>query len=891
MLGARRAAARLPCARGAGRLCSTARRCDSTVEGACFLETRAGGDSYPVGQPNGSWREDGSVSFAAAAENFSDLGCGPTIESLGECMRGKQREEGGVAIDRIEIGREKGSFALRVGIAASEKDFRTGPKCLVDDHDHDHDHAHAEGLAWHSEEHGRAKLKASPLMVRSFSKVRSLLQSRLGGSAGAHLSSTYVPEVKKSLGLYGHERLIDARSFETWREEVERDCSALRAFACEELRLDPQEHGIEEGRKVVQVLDSISARLCLLLDTAEVCSSSHSDPVVRSAAAETNGKLSSFVTKLNMDTALYEPLATLVNTKPLFDEMSPEEKRVAVSLKAEFERDGIHLSMEEKAKVEALQARARDLEFAFTQLDRAVTGEIRLSLKESGRLMMESHLLGGVARLDTQSIPPTYVIPVENSTLSTVMRNAGDPKLRKRLFVHAYSKGAERNLQVLKELIGMRKKLANSLGFESWAHFATSYRMAGTPEVVHQFLNDVNAEIAPTALEEVRSLEKLKHERERVPAERLQSWDVSYYTEQALRFEHGSLLDEACQFFPLSGCIQGLMQICKELFDLEFQLVAMDPGESWADGVQKLEVRESDGKPAGVLYLDLYNRAGKFGNPAHFQVRCSHLRRPLGYFSEKLGYAPSEAPGTEYYRLPTSVLVCNFEKGGTLLHHGQVQTLFHEFGHALHSLLSRTEFQHLSGTRGELDFVETPSQLMEYFCFDKRVLKLFALHHRTGEPIPDEIVAALTGARSKFQAMELQQQVMFAACDQVLFGKEEILRSVEDNPQAASVTLSALQNKYSHIPYVEGTFWISRFSHFVNYGAAYYSYTYARAFAADIWHTCFREDPLNRKAGQKLRESIFQHGGSKDPHVMLEEMLGRPTSIDPLITEIKGSRT
>ena len=232
--------------------------------------------------------------------------------------------------------------------------------------------------------------------------------------------------------------------------------------------------------------------------------------------------------------------------------------------------------------------------------------------------------------------------------------------------------------------------------------------------------------------------------------------------------------------------------------------------------------------------------------------------------------------------------MCNLEKGrASVISHAQAKTLFHEFGHALQALLSRTGLQHFSGTRGELDFVEAPSQLMEYLCYDARVLPMFARHHTTREPIPAATVAALNEARKAFSALELQQQIAFAVGDQLIFGGVAQDKPFHEMSDAeVERALERLHARYLSVPHVPGTCWPARFGHLATYGAAYYSYTYARAFAADLWHTCFEADPLDARVGRRYRQEVLRFGGSKDPKLMLREMLGRPFSADALVREV-----
>ncbi|CAI7866064.1 unnamed protein product, partial [Closterium sp. NIES-54] len=259
-------------------------------------------------------------------------------------------------------------------------------------------------------------------------------------------------------------------------------------------------------------------------------------------------------------------------------------------------------------------------------------------------------------------------------------------------------------------------------------------------------------------------------------------------------------------------------------------------------------------------------------------------------------------------------LVCNFAASSRsspcLLAHHDVETLFHEFGHALHSLLSRTAFQHLSGTRAALDFVEVPSNLLEYFVWDHRFLGQFAVHHATGEPIPRSLVDSLRASKSMLAASDLQTQVVYSLMDQAYFGVNpphptSSLLTPSLSSQAAAAAMAAgaaagggaggggsggsgrdttavmadLMGRYMGVAHVPGTYWQSRFAHLTAYGAGYYTYIYAKCFAAQLWRRLFKEDPLNPEAGEMLRSHLLRYGGAGDPRTLLESLLG-PSAFD-----------
>lgn len=200
----------------------------------------------------------------------------------------------------------------------------------------------------------------------------------------------------------------------------------------------------------------------------------------------------------------------------------------------------------------------------------------------------------------------------------------------------------------------------------------------------------------------------------------------------------------------------------------------------------------------------------------------------------------------------------------------------------MHSLLSRTEFQHLSGTRAQLDFVETPSHLFEYFAWDYRFVSKFARHYETHEPIPQEMMTGLKQSKNMFAAMDTQTQCLYSLLDLKIFGDQPL----PFNPPTTTGALTHLQHTSTLIPHVDGTFWHTRFGHLIGYGAGYYSYLYSRVFASDIWQSCFSDNPINAAAGDKLYQELMVHGGAKDPNEMLHAMLGQAPTPQSYLKEL-----
>uniref|UniRef100_A0A8D1DIQ4 Mitochondrial intermediate peptidase n=1 Tax=Sus scrofa TaxID=9823 RepID=A0A8D1DIQ4_PIG len=275
-------------------------------------------------------------------------------------------------------------------------------------------------------------------------------------------------------------------------------------------------------------------------------------------------------------------------------------------------------------------------------------------------------------------------------------------------------------------------------------------------------------------------------------------------------------------------------------------------------------VHESEGL-LGYIYCDFFQRADKPHQDCHFTIRGGRVREDGSY------------------QLPVVVLMLNLPQPSrdspTLLTPGMMENLFHEMGHAMHSMLGRTRYQHVTGTRCPTDFAEVPSILMEYFAADYRVVQQFARHYQTGQSLPRSMVSRLCESKKVCAAADMQLQVFYAALDQLYHGPHPRGRCTTD-------VLRATQERFYGLPYVPGTAWQLRFSHLVGYGAKYYSYLMSRAVASMVWRECFLQDPFNRAAGERYRREMLAHGGGKEPLLMVEGMLQKRPSIDDFVNAL-----
>lgn len=543
--------------------------------------------------------------------------------------------------------------------------------------------------------------------------------------------------------------------------------------------------------------------------------------------------------------------------------LTKEAHRAANQLRIDFEKGGIHLPPEKLARVNQLNLSILQLSREFGENITIDPGYV--DIFPASRIPKHiHHLLKPIHRFTSGTSSGSLGswnnmkekglrITTDHRTLVSVMHWVSDEEVRKMAYIQGNSV-PHANLEVLDKLAAARHELAQMMGYRSYAEFVVKPNLASSPEVVISFLHEMSKMVRPRADEEFEAIRNFKREKCGQRCIDLEPWDETYYT--AMMKSSGHNLDSSivASYFPLPQCIEGLKVLVNSLFGAMLCNVPMAPGESWHPDVLKMSLHHPEEGDLGYLYLDLYSRKGKYPGCANFAV--------------KGGCRISE---TEY-QLPVVALLCNFSgspgSSTVRLNHGDVETLFHEFGHALHSLFSRTDYQHFSGTRVALDFAEMPSNLFEYYAWDYRVLRTFAKHYSTGEIIPEKLVKSMQGARDMFASTELQRQVFYALADQTLFGEQPA------SPNDMNSILAEFKMQHTSWKHVEGTNWQIRFSHLVNYGAGYYSYLYAKCFAATIWKKLCQEDPLSLTAGTALRTKVLQHGGSKEPAELLNDLVG-----------------
>ncbi|KAF3335187.1 putative mitochondrial intermediate peptidase [Carex littledalei] len=636
------------------------------------------------------------------------------------------------------------------------------------------------------------------------------------------------------MGLYGFSVLRTAKGFRRFVDDAIQRPELVSHIS----KLPP-------SMEIISTMDEISNTVCSVIDSAELCRNTHPDREYVKEADKASMRIYEYLQELNTNTTLYNAVFKCERDHVLHSE---EARRAAHTLRVDFEKGGIHLPTEKLQRVNELNLEIALLGRKFNENIMMDPGMVDIYPYTRIKKDMQHHFRPVYRFTDGSNgrKEKGLRITTEPSSVSSVLKSIPDDEVRKELYIRGNSV-PHANLRVLDDLIRTRHELAQIMGCKSYAEFSIRHNMAGLSEVVSTFLHDMSRIVRPKADEEFERIRDFKRKMVGEKSVDLEPWDESYFT--GIMKSSTFNLDSSviARYFPLSRCLEGLKMLVESLFGATFHRIPISPLESWHPDVIKLSLHHPQEGDLGFLYLDLYSRKEKYPGCAHFAIRG--------------GRKISEIVA----------LVCNFPSSdglATRLDHWDVETLFHEFGHALHSLLSRTDYQHFSGTRVALDVAETPSNLFEYYAWDYRVLKKFAREETSGDPIPENLVKSMNSARSMFAATELQRQIFYSLLDLSLFGEQV------SSPRDTISIYGDLKREHTSWGHVEGTHWHTRFSHLINYGAGYYSYLYARCFAATIWQEICSVDPLSENTGNVLRTSFLCHGGAKDPAALLKGCIG-----------------
>lgn len=559
----------------------------------------------------------------------------------------------------------------------------------------------------------------------------------------------------------------------------------------------------------------------------------HPDPEVRRAAEELLIEVTRVTTRMQQSRPLYDALGRV-------DTSDREELRLIDVVRRTMRRAGVELDETAKSRVTKLREENTRLGQEFLRNIRDDVRAIEISPDRLAGMpddFVRQHPAGPNGRVRVTTDYPDYI---------PFLAYADDAEARRDLFIAFANRGAPRNVEALEEMIGVKHEQARLLGYPTWADLQAEESMMGSAAGIRRFLEEVADVARERTKRELAQMLALKR-RSDPTASTVYEWELSYLQEKVRAAEIGFDAREVRPYLEYSRVRQAILDLSSELFGLEFTR-STDP--SWHEAVESFDV-SVDGAPSGRISLDMHPRPNKYKHAANFGYR----------------------PGAAGKQATHSVLVCNFPDpsaaaGPALMEHREVVTYFHEFGHLVHSIMrGRVRWGRLARPT-EFDFIEAPSQFLEQWIFDHDVLRRFALHVETGEPIPEKMVGLLRAARDLGRGVQTQRQVFLSMVS---------LEYHDRDPRDLNTTSiwRDIAERWSPTTMEPEATYQSSWTHLPGYAAMYGTYTKSKTVAEDLADG-FGPDLMNMRQARRYRDIVLGQGGVKPALDLVEEFLGRP---------------
>ena len=580
-------------------------------------------------------------------------------------------------------------------------------------------------------------------------------------------------------------------------------------------------------------------------------------------------KITVYSLELAQNERLLQAYERLAKT-PAYEHFSSARKKVVADVRRDFRLAGIGLPDREKARFTEIELRLSELQSKFEEnlLDsvqaygKHVTDESSLSgMTEQGKsLAREKARAKGL---------DGFLLTLDFPSYDAVVSYADDRGLRRELYEAYGTRASDRgplagrfdNTPLMDEILALRHEQATLLGYKNYAEVSLATKMADTADEVEAFLLDLNARARPRALSELSELGSLAARRDGVAE--LQPWDSAYYSEK-LKEETLTFSEEELRpYFPAPQVIRGMFSLVERLYGVTIR--GVDGVATWHPDVTTYALQDAAGGAIGLFYLDPYARQDKRGGA--WMDECISRRRT-----------------SSGVQRPAAYLTCNFAPPmpgqPALLTHDEVLTLFHEFGHGLHHLLTRVDEAAVSGIHGVArDAVELPSQFMENWCYDLETLRGFARHWQSGEPLPEELSEKLRASRTFQSGLANVRQLEFALFDLRLHRDHDPragARLLETLDRVRDVTSVLRPPPYNRMP--------NSFTHIFagGYAAGYYGYKWAEVLSADAF-AAFEESRFAPETGRHFRDTVLSQGGSREAMDLFVEFRGRRPTLEPLL--------
>ncbi|MEL1219480.1 oligopeptidase A [Aeromonas hydrophila] len=622
---------------------------------------------------------------------------------------------------------------------------------------------------------------------------------------------------------------------------------------------------------LIAPLEEVNDRLARIWSPVSHLNSVLNSEALRAAHDACLPLLSEFQTYVGQHEGLYQAYRELAESDD-FPLLSGAQRKEIQNTLRDFRLSGIGLPAEAQQRYGEIQARLSELASRFSNnvLD-ATQGWSKLVTDEAELAGLPQSAQAAARQLAELKGKEGWLFTLDIPSYLPVMMYADNRALRAELYEAFTTRASDQgpnagkwdNSAIMTELLALRRELAQLLGFANYAELSLATKMADKPEQVVNFLTDLAAKSLPQGkaeLEEIRAFAAEQHGQGELAA-----WDLAYYAEK-LKQHKFSISDEQLRpYFPASKVVKGLFEVVKRVFGMKVrERLGID---TWHPDVRFYDIFDTEDELRGSFYLDLYAREHKQGG-AWMDVCLGRRYRQDGSLQRPVAY-----------------LTCNFngpvDGKPALFTHNEVVTLFHEFGHGIHHMLTRIDVAGVAGINGVAwDAVELPSQFLENWCWESEALAFISGHHETGEPLPADLLEKMLTARNFQAAMQMLRQLEFALFDFRLHQEfdpasaDQIPALLDEVRSQVAVMTPPAFNRFQH-----------SFSHIFagGYAAGYYSYKWAEVLSADAFSRFEEEGIFNPATGQSFLKNILEKGGSKEPMELFRAFRGREPQVDALL--------
>lgn len=642
----------------------------------------------------------------------------------------------------------------------------------------------------------------------------------------------------------------------------------LEGMRIQQLEIDAIANNKEDAtwENTVLALENSGALLANASQIFYNLNSADTNDELQNLAKELSPKASAHSDAIYMNDALFQRVKSVWNEGNPSEKLDLQQRKVLENTYKSFVRSGAQLSAEEKEKLAEINASLslKSVEFGQNILKDTNAFELFIENEEDLAGLPESLIEAAKKAAENKERPEAWLFGLQNSNVMPFLAYSENRELREKMFTAYKNRGNNNNefnnSQLAVDMANLRLKKANLLGYETYADFALENTMAKDKETVLEFLESLWKPALIVAENELKDIEAMM-KKEGIK-DSVKPWDYSYYNERIRAEKFAIDNQEVAEYFSLENVREGIFTVTEKLFGL--QLTQLEDVPVYHEDVTAWEVKEADGSIVGLLYMDMHPRASKRSGAWMTSYRPQTMK--------------------DGKRVPPVIsIVCNFTNPTStkpsLLTYDEVTTFFHEFGHALHGLLSNVDYRSIAGTSVPRDFVELPSQVMENWATDPAVLAMYAKHYQTGEVIPSELIQKLEDAGTFGQGFATTEYLASSLLDMDFHTITSPLTT--DAPTFESKTLK----ERGLVDAITARHSSTHFAHVFagGYSAGYYSYIWSGVLDTDAFDQFKQTELFNAEKALSFRKNILEKGGSEEPMELYKRFRGSEPSVEPLL--------